>query len=87
MPHRLELIRDSGGIIVIDDSYNGNPDGVREAIKVLKTYKDKRKIYITPGLVEAAGRIKEIHNQIGEQLTHVDSTAAMVRADRMDHPR
>src|SRR3990167_4887816 len=54
--HRLDPREESGGIIVIDDSYNGNPDGVRAAINFLKEIKNKRRFYITPGLVEMGSK-------------------------------
>ena len=50
--HRLEPILSAGGVLVIDDAYNGNPAGVAEAIKVLSRFSTRRKIFITPGLVE-----------------------------------
>ena len=79
VPHRLQLVRDSGGITVIDDSYNGNPDGAREAIKVLAKYTDKRKIYITPGLVEAGERTAAIHHKIGEQLNAAADLVILIK--------
>ena len=66
--HRLDPREESGGIIVIDDSYNGNPDGVRAAINFLKEIKNKRRFYITPGLVEMGSKTEEIHKQIGREL-------------------
>ena len=76
IPHRLQVIENRvSGITVIDDSYNGNPEGVREAIKVLGAYKDRRKIYITPGLVEMGDKVREVHNNIGDELR---STADLI---------
>ncbi len=49
--HRLQLIK-AGGKIIIDDSFNGNLDGMLEAVKISSTYQG-RKIIITPGLVES----------------------------------
>ena len=67
--HRLEpIFNREQDILVIDDSYNGNPDGVREAIKLLAKFKDRRKVYLTPGLVETGKKAKEIHLEIGKQL-------------------
>ena len=50
--HRLALIDRGNGILVIDDAFNSNPVGFREAIKVLSEFKDMRKILVTPGMVE-----------------------------------
>ncbi len=42
VPHRLELIKGQNRTIVIDDSYNGNPEGVRAAIEVLSLFKKSK---------------------------------------------
>ncbi|MDP2656311.1 MAG: cyanophycin synthetase, partial [bacterium] len=52
----------------LDDSYNGNPDGVRVVINFLASLKHHRRWYITPGLVEMGDKTKEIHHDIGYQL-------------------
>ncbi len=79
IPHRLEPIENPNGILVIDDSYNGNPDGVREAIKVLSQFKDKRKIFLTPGLVEMGERSPEIHTEIGRQLSKAADIVILIK--------
>lgn len=91
IPHRLQKIENPNGITVIDDSYNGNPDGVREAIKVLSKFEGRRKIYITPGLVEGGQKVTEIHNQIGVQLNPVADVVILIKnsvtpfiADKLD---
>lgn len=66
--HRLESKTDDAGVIIIDDSYNGNPDGVNTAIEFLSSLKDHRRFYVTPGLVEMGLRTEEIHKQIGKKL-------------------
>jgi UDP-N-acetylmuramoyl-tripeptide--D-alanyl-D-alanine ligase len=68
--HRMEYKEAEGGVTIIDDSYNGNPDGVRVAINFLKEIKNKRRFYITPGLVELGSMTKEIHKDIGKQLAN-----------------
>lgn len=49
--HRLQKI-EAGGKIIIDDSFNGNLEGMLEAVNICSTY-NGRKIIITPGLVES----------------------------------
>jgi len=49
--HRLQMIK-AGGKIIIDDSFNGNLEGMLEAVKISATYSG-RKVIITPGLVES----------------------------------
>jgi UDP-N-acetylmuramoyl-tripeptide--D-alanyl-D-alanine ligase len=48
--HRLQRM-DAGGKVIIDDSFNGNIDGMMEGFNLASTYKG-RKVLITPGLVE-----------------------------------
>ncbi len=80
VPHRLEVLPSAApGILVIDDSYNGNPDGVREAIKVLARFKNKRKIYITPGLVEMGQGAKGVHVIIGRELAGVADIVVLIK--------
>lgn len=49
--HRLQLIK-AGGKLILDDSFNGNLEGMLEAIKISNTHRG-RKVIITPGLVES----------------------------------
>lgn len=70
--HRLELMPNNKNIVIIDDSYNSNVDGVNAAMEVLDTFKG-RKIVLTPGLVEL-GKIENIANfEMGKTLAkHTD---------------
>ena len=49
--HRLQKI-EAGGKIIIDDSFNGNLEGMLEAVNICSTHIG-RKVIITPGLVES----------------------------------
>ncbi|MEA1893069.1 MAG: UDP-N-acetylmuramoyl-tripeptide--D-alanyl-D-alanine ligase [Campylobacterota bacterium] len=49
--HRLQKII-AGGKIILDDGYNGNIDGMLEAIRLCSLH-DGRKVIVTPGLVES----------------------------------
>ena len=48
--HRLQRI-DAGGKVILDDSFNGNIDGMMASFDLASTY-EGRKVVITPGLVE-----------------------------------
>lgn len=65
--HRLEPKEWQGGVTLLDDSYNGNPDGVAAVIAFLSSLEGRR-WYVTPGLVEAGPRVREVHERIGTQL-------------------
>lgn len=50
--HRLQRM-EAGGKIIIDDSFNGNFDGMMSSYALASTY-DGRKVIITPGIVESS---------------------------------
>jgi UDP-N-acetylmuramoyl-tripeptide--D-alanyl-D-alanine ligase len=51
IPHRLQKIK-VGGKIIIDDSFNGNLEGMLKSYELVKEYAG-RKVIITPGIIEA----------------------------------
>ena len=53
--HRLQKI-EAGGKLIIDDSFNGNIDGMLSSFDLASTY-DGRKVVITPGLVEVDDKL------------------------------
>jgi UDP-N-acetylmuramoyl-tripeptide--D-alanyl-D-alanine ligase len=66
IPHRLQPIYNATtDIMVIDDSYNGNINGIRSGIAVLGRASG-RKVVLTPGLVELGSYAKTVHNTIGD---------------------
>lgn len=70
--HRLEIVPNNKNVVIIDDSYNSNVNGVLAAMEVLDTF-DGRKIVLTPGLVEL-GKEENVSNlQMGKILaSHAD---------------
>jgi UDP-N-acetylmuramoyl-tripeptide--D-alanyl-D-alanine ligase len=79
VPHRLQSMENQNGLIIIDDSYNGNPDGAVEAMKVLARFTNRRRVYITPGLVETGSKSKEIHLSLGEKLANSANVVILIR--------
>jgi len=65
-PHRLQRM-DAGGKLIIDDSFNGNIDGMLEGFNLASTYSG-RKVVITPGLVEVDD---EFNIQVAQQANEV----------------
>lgn len=77
--HRLKPIMSKNNILIIDDAYNGNPDGVTAAIEVLRNFDKRRKIFVTPGLVELGKSRGEVHKKIGMQLTEVADLVLLIQ--------
>lgn len=67
--HRLEPILNADGVVTLDDSYNGNPDGVNAVIEFLASLHGHRRWYVTPGLVEMGPRTAQVHREIGKKLS------------------
>lgn len=55
--HRLQRI-DVGGKLIIDDSFNGNFEGMSASYDLANTY-EGRKVVITPGIVESTDEANE----------------------------
>ena len=71
--HRLQRI-DAGGKVILDDSFNGNIDGMMASFDLASTYSGRR-VVITPGLVEVDDELNiEIAKRINELFDLVIAT-------------
>ncbi len=71
VPHRLELKRVGKDIIFIDDAFNSNPVGSKMALEVLGQISGKRKIIITPGMIELGVKEHAYNERFGEEIAAV----------------
>lgn len=74
--HRMAP-RKLAGAWVIDDTYNGNPEGVRAGLEFLSGVDAPRKLYVTPGLVEQGDDTEAVHVTIGKQAAFCDEVVLM----------
>lgn len=65
--HRMQPYPLNGGW-VIDDTYNGNLEGLRAGAGLLAELKATRKIYVTPGLVEQGDESERVHIEAGRLI-------------------
>jgi UDP-N-acetylmuramoyl-tripeptide--D-alanyl-D-alanine ligase len=56
------------GAWVIDDTYNGNIEGIRAGTQLLKELPGKRKLYVTPGLVDQGEETAAVHQEMGKLI-------------------
>jgi UDP-N-acetylmuramoyl-tripeptide--D-alanyl-D-alanine ligase len=78
-PHRLQSIHNRrAGIVVIDDAYNSNPDGAAAALEVLREHPAKRRLLVTPGMVELGELEAELNRTFGERAGAVCDIAILV---------
>lgn len=74
--HRMSP-RELAGAWIIDDTYNGNLEGVRVGLEFLRGLDAKRKIYVTPGLVEQGDETEAVHIEMGAQAAYCDEVVLM----------
>jgi len=82
--HRMQP-RQMQGAWVIDDTYNGNSEGVQVGLLLLKELDAKRRIYITPGLVEQGDKTREVHVKIGRQIAEVADVVVLMQNSVTDY--
>lgn len=82
VPHRLQLISTPHGVTVIDDAFNSNPEGAKEALACLKEMDAKRRIIVTPGMVELGEKEYEENKNLGKNIAEVCDYAILVGKKR-----
>jgi UDP-N-acetylmuramoyl-tripeptide--D-alanyl-D-alanine ligase len=75
--HRMQP-RVLGGAWIIDDTYNGNIDGIRAGLSLLKELPAERKIYITPGLVDQGVETQAVHETMGRLIAEANPTKVVL---------
>jgi UDP-N-acetylmuramoyl-tripeptide--D-alanyl-D-alanine ligase len=78
--HRLELKR-LGNFYMIDDAYNSNPTGAKNALDVLKMMPGI-KIVVTPGMIELGKKEDEYNEKFGEQIAGVSDYVVLIGAEK-----
>lgn len=76
--HRLELKQHTNGTIIIDDAYNSNTKGAKMAVEVLGRFKNRKRILVTPGIVELGDKTYEYNKTFGMQAAENCDYAILV---------
>ncbi|MCH5230314.1 MAG: UDP-N-acetylmuramoyl-tripeptide--D-alanyl-D-alanine ligase [Muribaculaceae bacterium] len=76
--HRLSMKHTPGGVTILDDAFNSNPDGSRMALDVLKEFKNGKRIVVTPGMIELGSRQFELNEKFGEYIARSCDIAIIV---------
>lgn len=75
--NRLNLVKESG-VLYLRDAYNSNPIGFAAALEVLEQLPGRRKILVTPGVVELGARQFEENLRLAELARKVCSIVFIV---------
>jgi UDP-N-acetylmuramoyl-tripeptide--D-alanyl-D-alanine ligase len=57
-----------GGITVIDDAYNSNPDSVRAALDSLSNMPAERRVFVMGEMLELGSETTDLHREVGRMV-------------------
>ena len=78
--HRLEL-KPLGNFYMIDDAYNSNPVGAKNAVEVLGMMPGL-KVVVTPGMIELGSKEEHYNNEFGKQIAKVADYVVLIGKNR-----
>ncbi len=84
VPGRLQFLQGDNGALVINDSYNANPDSVRVAIDLLARQPGKR-ILVLGDMGELGADGPRLHTEIGSYARHAGIDALFAIGDLMEY--
>ena len=85
--HRLQKIETPGQPLILDDAYNSNEIGFKNAVTVLKKLAQQRggkAILVTPGVAEMGLEHDRVHGRLGEHAGDFCDTVIAVNPDRIE---
>ncbi|SMO32981.1 UDP-N-acetylmuramoyl-tripeptide--D-alanyl-D-alanine ligase [Fodinibius sediminis] len=83
--HRLEL-KQQGELTVIDDAFNSNPVGAKNAVDILAQFNSGRRIIITPGMVELGDIQEEKNRSFGRQIGEANLDLVILVGQKQTEP-
>lgn len=83
--HRLQL-RQQGNVTIIDDAFNSNPVGARNAVEILSGMGDGRRVIVTPGMVELGERQWAANEDLGAVIAGHDLDLVVLIGDDQTEP-
>lgn len=87
IPHRLQSKMRLGLPLILDDAYNSNETGFRNAVSVLSHLAKQRSgkaILVTPGIAELGHRHDEVHASLGQYCNDYCDVVYVVNPARID---
>lgn len=76
--HRLSVQTSAFGYTVLDDAFNSNPVGSKNALKVLKAFPGGKKCVMTPGMIELGEQHHALNRIFGETIAETCDYAVLV---------
>jgi len=85
--HRLQKIEAPGQPLILDDAYNSNEVGFKNAVSVLKALARERggkAILVTPGVAEMGLEHESVHRRLGEHASSLCDVVVAINPDRIE---
>lgn len=85
--HRLQKIDNPGQPLILDDAYNSNEIGFKNAVKVLRKLADQRggkAVLVTPGVAELGLEHDRVHNRLGQFAAKQCDTVIAINPSRIE---
>ncbi len=78
VPNRLTPGRSASGVLVLDDTFNANPAGTRAALAALAAIGTRRRVLVTPGMVELGPVQRQENRAFAEAAARVVTDLVVV---------
>jgi len=75
--HRLEL-KAIDDYFMIDDAFNSNPIGAKNAVEILGAFRSSQRFIITPGMIELGNLEAEENNKFGAHIAEANLDYAFI---------
>jgi UDP-N-acetylmuramoyl-tripeptide--D-alanyl-D-alanine ligase len=83
--HRLQL-RERGDVTIIDDAFNSNPVGARNAVEILSEMGEGRRVIVTPGMIELGDRQWDENKAFGQFIAQHDLDLVVLIGEEQTAP-
>jgi len=81
LPPKVLQTYNYGASLILDDSYNANPEGFLAALNVLAGYKERKKIVITRGMLELGKSSQSWHETVGKKIEQTADELIIISED------
>jgi UDP-N-acetylmuramoyl-tripeptide--D-alanyl-D-alanine ligase len=85
--HRLQKVDNPGQPLILDDAYNSNETGFKNAVSVMNTLaaqRGGRAILVTPGVAELGLEHDRVHNRLGQHASELCDVVIAINPSRIE---
>jgi len=82
--NRLQVMDGVNGMVILNDGYNANPAGACAALEALSRFEGRRRIIVTPGMVELGEREADFNREFGKNIAGCCDIAILVGEKRTE---